>query len=308
MTCALLLVSGCHEEVPSAEHAPDSSNASSGLQTGEGPPPATTPASARVAAAAAGTNEEPGTSPCPNGEVFIPATSSEGFVMGSGTFGNDPQHRVVLTRPFCIDATEVTVAAYKECVDAGACKPPRTWGMWINYPSRLDHPVNKVGWSEARSYCQYREQDLPSEAQWEWAATGGDGRPWPWGDESPTCLHADFTPGVLERPSSDDGCRGGGTSSVGSTPIGDRLWPSGAIHDLAGNVWEWTLDSYGPVRFLKPDEVSTDPLVTLVDVRTHVIRGGGWNRSGKGIRAQYRGGAPVNYQVPGLGFRCVRPL
>jgi formylglycine-generating enzyme required for sulfatase activity len=240
--------------------------------------------------------------------VHIPATGPEGFLMGAKGIGGAPERRVVLTRPFCMDATEVTVAAYKACVDAGTCKPPRTWGVWINYPTKLDHPVNKIGWRSARAYCQQRGQDLPTEAQWEWAATGGDGRPWPWGAETPTCEHADFTAGLLEGPASNDGCRGGGTSPVGSTPRGARRWPGGELHDLAGNVWEWTLDSYAPNGNIPKGTPATDPVVTLHDVGPHVTRGGGWNRSGKGIRAQYRAGSPVDYQVPGLGFRCVRDL
>ncbi len=245
---------------------------------------------------------------CPAFEVWLPATSSEGFWMGSGSLGNDPKHRVVLTKPFCIDATEVTVRAYKTCVDEGACEPPRTWGMWINFPTKLDHPVNKVGWRAARTFCKHAGKDLPTEAQWEWAATGDDMRPWPWGTESPTCEHADFTPGLLESPSSDDGCRGGGTSPVGTSPRGDHVWPSGNVHDLAGNVWEWTLDNYVAVSPKIGSTTEIDPLFMRNEAAPHVARGGGWNRSAKGIRSQFRAGSPVDYQVPGLGFRCVRAL
>jgi formylglycine-generating enzyme required for sulfatase activity len=210
----------------------------------------------------------------------------------------------VLTKAFCIDSTEVTVKAYKECVEANRCKPPRLWGMWRNYPTKLDHPVIKIGWRESRGYCHFRGQELPTEAQWEWAATGGDGRKWPWGNDEPSCEHADFTPGNLDSPSSDDGCHGGGTSPVGSLPKGDRVWPTGRIHDLSGNAWEWTLDNYGAL----PSAAQTDPLHLTHDHGPHVVRGGGWNRSARGIMLQYRGAAPVDYQVPGLGFRCVRSV
>jgi serine/threonine-protein kinase len=164
--------------------------------------------------------------------------------------------------------------------------------------------VNKVGWVPARAYCKFRGQDLPTEAQWEWAATGGDGRKWAWGNAEPTCEHADFTAGILEGPSSDDGCHGGGTSPVASMPKGDRVYPGGRIHDLSGNVWEWTLDNFGP---LKPD-AATDPLHLNNEKGAHVVRGGGWNRSAKGIMVHYRASSPVDYQVPGLGFRCARAL
>ena len=240
---------------------------------------------------------------CPEGEVFIPATGPKGFALGTGLRGKvDKPHQVVLTQPFCMDATEVTVKAYKACVTAGKCEEPRLWGMWINYNGPPHHPINKVSWPQAKTYCEVRGQSLPTEAQWVWAATGGDGRHWPWGNDEPSCDHADFTPAVLEGPASNDGCKGGGTSPVGAHPKGDKTWPDGKLHDMAGNVWEWTLDNYVP--FTGKDE--TDPLHLDEPDGVHVVRGGGWNRSGRGIRADYRGGAVVGYQVPGLGFRCVR--
>ena len=238
---------------------------------------------------------------CPEGEVYIPATGPDGFTLGDGEEKN-ARHQVVLTKPFCMDATEVTVKAYRECVEAGECEAPRQWGMWINYPKLGDHPVNKVHWNHAKTYCEFRGQSLPTEAQWEWAARGGGDNKWAWGDEEPTCEHADFTPGILESGSSDDGCHGGGTSPVGAHPKGDRKTPHGTLHDLSGNVWEWCLDDYLPY----PSEPQTDPAPLEAANNAHVVRGGGWNRSAKGIRVDFRGGSPVDYQVPGLGFRCVR--
>lgn len=224
--------------------------------------------------------------------------------MGRFLRGNaiDTPHKVVLTKPFCMDATEVTVKAYARCVDADDCTKPRTWGMWRNYPTLEDHPVNKVDWKQATAYCASRKQSLPSEAQWEWAATGGDGRKWAWGSEAIDCERADYTPGVLRTPSSDDGCQGGGTSPVGTHPKGDRIWPDGRIHDLTGNVWEWCIDNYEKWHG-GPD---TDPVYMKYLEGVHVVRGGGWNRSSRGVLAHYRGGAVVGYRVPGLGFRCVR--
>ncbi len=243
---------------------------------------------------------------CPEGEIYIPATGEAGFTMGANLRPNvDTPHNVVLTEPFCMDATEVTVKAYKECVDADKCEPARIWGMWINYPKLPNHPVNKVHWNHAMTYCTWRDQSLPTEAQWEWAATGGDGRKWAWGNEAPTCAHADYTPGHLRGPSSDDGCHGGGTSPVGTLPKGDKQWPDGKLHDLSGNLWEWCLDNYKPWRPIET-QAATDPLVLTSPNSSHVVRGGGWNRSGVGIRTHFRASAVVDYQVPGLGFRCVR--
>jgi formylglycine-generating enzyme required for sulfatase activity len=253
---------------------------------------------------------------CPAGEVYIPPTGPEGFVMGKGftTHGtsrvvgkghkadSDRPHRVVLTKPFCMDEAEVTVAAFRSCVDAGACPAPKVFEVFANYPKKPDHPVNEVAWPKAKKYCEAQGKNLPTEAQWEWAATGGDGRKWPWGDEEPTCEHADFTIGLLVSPGGDSGCHGGGTSPVKTHPKGNKTWPSGALYDLAGNVWEWCEDSYAPYR----EEDATDPLVIDPHSLNHVVRGGGWNRSNRGIQTSFRGAAIQTYEVPGLGFRCVR--
>ncbi|MEM9692121.1 MAG: formylglycine-generating enzyme family protein [Myxococcota bacterium] len=247
---------------------------------------------------------------CEAGEVFIPATPAEGFAMRStqGTAArpdNREHHRVVLTQPFCMDATEVTVEAYATCVAAKKCEPPRTWGLFATYPKQAQHPVNKADWRHATAYCAFAGKALPTEAQWVWAASGGRGDAWPWGDERPTCEHADFTPGVLRTGASDDGCHGGGPSAVASHPKGAKRWPSGPIHDLAGNVWEWCRDNHTE---WSPQAEQVDPIYVTREEAAHVVRGGGWNRSGRGIRIDYRGASPVDYKVPGLGFRCVRNL
>jgi formylglycine-generating enzyme required for sulfatase activity len=224
-------------------------------------------------------------------------------MLGYGLRGDvDRPHKVVISKPFCMDRTEVTAAAWDDCVKAEVCKPPRWWGMWTTYPSQPDHPVNKVTWPEARAFCEFKKKSLPTEAQWEWAASGGDKRKWAWGNEPPDCTRTDFTPGVLPTPSPDAGCHGGGPSAVGSHPAGAKRWPAGQIHDLSGNVWEWCLDNYAPFT----GEARVDPPARVDPLGVHVVRGGGWNRSAKGIEVGYRGGAIYNYEVPGLGFRCVR--
>jgi formylglycine-generating enzyme required for sulfatase activity len=253
---------------------------------------------------------------CPAGEVYIPATGPDGFQMGAGftvhatihhlgkghMAESDIPHNVVLTKPFCLDETEVTVAAMKVCVDAGACKPPKIAEVYANYPRHPDHPANEASWPKAKAFCVWAKKSLPTEAQWEWAATGGDGRKWPWGDEQPTCEHADFVIGPLISPGGDSGCGGGGTSPVKSHPKGNKVWPSGALYDMGGNVWEWCADSYVP--FSKEKQI--DPLIESPKASSRVIRGGGWNRSARGIQAQFRGGAIESYEVPALGFRCAR--
>jgi formylglycine-generating enzyme required for sulfatase activity len=240
---------------------------------------------------------------CPQGEVYVPPTGPEGFVMGQSIrLPKDRPHKVVLTQPFCIDANEITAGEYEQCAKEQGCTVPRNIGPWGTFEKKPDHPVNKIHWKQALYYCEKQGKTLPTEAQWEWAATGGDGRKWPWGDEQPTCEHADFTIGTMPTPAANAGCHGGGTSPVGSHPKGDRVWPAGKIHDLAGNVWEWCFDNY--VAY--PTEDQTDPVHMTNVEATHVVRGGGWNRSVVGIRTAYRGGAVVDYQRPGLGARCAR--
>ena len=196
-----------------------------------------------------------------------------------------------------------SVAAMKACVEAGRCDAPKIYEVRANYPKKLDHPSNETSWPKAKKFCETQGKTLPSEAQWEWAATGGDGRRWPWGNELPaTCEFADFTIGPLVSPGGDSGCHGGGTSPVKSHPRGNRVLPTGTLYDLAGNVWEWCLDTYAPY----PEEAQTDPLVQNPKVLVHVVRGGGWNRPARGIESAFRGAAVYTYEVGGLGFRCVR--
>jgi formylglycine-generating enzyme required for sulfatase activity len=259
-----------------------------------------TPASPSTAAASATSAPAP-TPACPAGEVWVPPTPAEGFLMGKGIKG---EHRVVLTHGFCIDASEVSVQGYARCIEAGACKEPWRGDPYSTYPAKLDYPVNMVSWRKAQAYCAWAGERLPTEAEWEWAATGPDQTRYPWGDEpEPDCDRVDYTKYGAPKwaAGADVGCNGGGPSPVGSHPKGDKVWPGGAIHDLAGNVWEWVEDSYVPYA---PDAV-TDPVVRQ-DSAVHGLRGGGWNRSYAGMVVTYRGAAHYSYQVPALGFRCVR--
>ena len=122
--------------------------------------------------------------------VFVPAGE---FTMGSpdGQGDNDehPQHTVYLNA-FYIDKTEVTAAQYQRCVEAGACSAPDTGG-YCTYGAagKSDHPVNCVDWNQAVAFCRWAGKRLPTEAEWEKAARGTDGRVYPWGDQAPE-LHA----------------------------------------------------------------------------------------------------------------------
>ncbi len=281
-------------------------------------PPAPTSASPSASPSAAGNAPATsGASPpaslpaapadCPDGMVAIPPTGPGGFVMGRGDRGaSDRPHKVVLTKGYCMDATEVTTRAYAACVEARACRLPFMEDRFATYPRKPDDPVNMVSWDKARAYCAWAGKRLPTEAEWEWAASGPEHTKYPWGDgPEPACGVglADFTP--LGAPKThaggDVGCFGGGPSRVGSHAAGKRVWPTGALFDLAGNVWEWTEDSYAPYE--ERDQI--DPLVRL-PIANHAIRGGGWNRPPRALTTYFRGSAVYTYQVPALGFRCVK--
>jgi formylglycine-generating enzyme required for sulfatase activity len=255
-----------------------------------------------IASAAATTPPaSPPNSACPAGEIAVPPTPAEGFIMSKGFKG---EHRVVLTHGFCMDENEVSVRDFAKCVEAGACKEPWKGDPYSSYPNQPDMPVNLVSWPKSHAYCEWAGKRLPTEAEWEWAATGPEQYKYPWGNEpEPSCELCDFTKFGAPKweAGGDIGCGGGGASPVGTHPKGDRIWPGGAIHDLAGNVWEWVEDSFAPLA----KEAVTDPVVRL-PVSVHGIRGGGWNRSYAGMATTYRGAAHYTYQVPALGFRCVR--
>ncbi len=222
--------------------------------------------------------------------------------MGRGT---DRAHRVVLTHAVCFDASETTVALYKECVDAGACKAPLHGDVFATYPRLLDHPVNMVSWNESRGYCTWRGKRLPTEAEWEWAAGGPTMTKFPWGDApEASCETCDFTKWGAPKwmPGGDVGCHGGGTSPVGAHPKGDKVWPGGgALHDLAGNVYEWVEDSFAAYA----TTAQTDP-VARTESQAHVLRGGAWNRSYSAMEVTHRAASGATYKVPGIGVRCVR--
>lgn len=134
---------------------------------------------------------------------------------------------------FAIDRTEVTVAAYRACVEAGACTPPDVAEScnWAQ-PERALHPINCVDWEQAKAYCAFHGARLPTEWEWEKAARGSEGRRNPWGDALADCRLA-----VIDEGGGNACGAGDTTFAVGSRPAGAT--PEGVL-DLIGNVWEWT--------------------------------------------------------------------
>ncbi len=209
------------------------------------------------------------------------------FTMGSKNGDSDekPEHQVSL-EAFYLDKYEVTNSLYKACVDAGVCKEPGNTSRY-NKTSYENHPVVYVDWNQAKTYCEWRSGDLPSEAQWEKAARGTDGRTYPWGEEI-DCNKANY-----------GGCLND-TAEVGSYESGRSPY---GLYDMAGNVWEWVADWYDSDYYEKSP--SSNPLGPNSG-QYRVLRGGSWIISENGARASYRNGYNLGSYDFNLGFRCFR--
>jgi len=216
-----------------------------------------------------------------------------------------PRHSVLLGS-FLIDQLEVTNQQYQGCVDAGTCKK-------INYsdcslyknvarnakaiPAELkqgDHPAVCVSWEQADTYCQWNNKRLPTEAEWERAASGGIGNIFPWGDEWGVS-YANW--GEKAGWGDNDGYKY--TSPPGSFPSG--LTKEG-VADLSGNVWEWTGDWYHVDNYLE----RRFPLGASSGA-DRISRGGSYRVSSGAMRAQSKllvkdGKADIS-----VGFRCAGP-
>lgn len=199
---------------------------------------------------------------------------------------------------FEIDTTEVTQRAWAACVAAGSCSAPRALTSDCTYApaSTPNLPMACVTWDEAAAFCRWAGKRLPTEAEWEKAARGTDGRIYPWGNEPPDCSRAN----VL-------GC-GQGLKEVGST---SGTSPYG-VQDMAGNVWEWVADAYDPGYYAQaPDRDPPGPPLGLTGTR--IGRGGGFERLqghdvASFVRASFRHGIQPDTARIGIGFRCAKSL
>ena len=238
--------------------------------------------------------------------VYVPAGE---FIMGSGDGEADekPIHTVDLDA-FWIDRTEVTNAMYAMCVSDGLCKEPTNTSSYAHpsyydNPEFGDYPVLYVDWNMANAYCSWAGRRLPTEAEWEKAARGTDGRTYPWGaafdgaivnfcDTNCPLGHAD--------KSSNDGYSD--VAPVGSYPSGQSIY--GAL-DMAGNVWEWVNDWYDENYYANSPE--SNPLgPNLLDGQDRVLRGGSWNGNSYSTRSAYRNRYNPTYSWVSFGFRCSR--
>jgi formylglycine-generating enzyme required for sulfatase activity/serine/threonine protein kinase len=266
---------------------------------------------------------------CPPGMATIAGGK---FFMGTDDKKDEeaerPAHQVTLS-PYCIDLTEVTVGQYKQCSDKGECKRAPRENEWPgitarehkvydplcnirDVDARSEYPINCVDWDLASSFCKAKGGRLPTEAEWEFATRGSDGRKYPWGDEPPTdgsrlnacgkeCLAwgKKYNEEVTAMYPADDGFQT--TAPVGSFPKGAS--PFG-LQDVVGNVWEWAGDWYAPYA----PGAASDPTGTPTGTE-RVLRGGSWNGGDPAwVRPTYRFKSTPGLRSHGIGFRCAKPL
>jgi len=213
---------------------------------------------------------------------LIPAGN---FIMGTdhGPEDERPQHQVPLPA-YWMDVQPVTNAEYAQFVQATGRKAPPHWPDGEYPPEKMDHPVVNVSWEDAQAYARWAGKRLPTEAEWEKAARGTDGRAWPWG---PT-----FHPSRCNSRESGSG----DTSPVGShSPQGDSPY---GLADMAGNVWEWTADLY------RPYPGSTYACASYAEPN-RVLRGGSWSYGRDYARCAARTCDYPDFIFASYGFRCV---
>lgn len=238
--------------------------------------------------------------------VVIPGTDS--FMMGSDR-ARDPLARdvemplsAIEIPTFAITKYPITNSQYEQFVMASGYRPPEHFKNGRVVPGSENLPVVNVSWRDAISYCRWRSRAtsekvwLPSEAQWEKAARGGDGRIWPWGNAVPTADHCNF-----------------GNHVGDITPV--SLYPLGAspygVMDMAGNAREWTNTRWGTdpleVQYTNPynpadGRENRDPAPNMC----RVLRGGAYGVTAGDVRCAARAAAPIDLGVAYGGFRVVK--
>ena len=239
--------------------------------------------------------------------VLVPAGQ---FLMGSDSWSGSekPVHQVYLDS-FYIDQFEVSYSDFVEFLNqvgnqiegvAGKAhwveeddpdlRIHRVDNNWQADPGLENHPMNEVTWFGARAFCEWRGARLPSEAEWEKAARGTDGRTYPWGEMEPTCEMANFA-----------GCY---YDSVPVDSYPDWVSPYG-LYNMAGNVHEWTNDWYGEDYYANsPTDNPTGP--ESGDYK--VFRGASWFNGNYQTRTTYRYPKLPVLTYKANGFRCVKSL
>ena len=219
---------------------------------------------------------------------------SAAFQMGSDSGRDDarPVHEVRLPE-FRISRYPVTNAQYAAFVRETGAAAPQHWPDGEMAADTSDHPVTYVSWNDARAFCSWLTErvdageggaHLPTEAQWEFAARGVEGREYPWGDDRPTPEHANYQESGIEDTAQV------GEHAGGATPEG--------VHDLAGNVRQWCLDWYERYQ----DAPQEDP-VGPEEGDDRTLRGGAYVDAPGTLRGSYRFNVNPDSRFGFVGFR-----
>jgi formylglycine-generating enzyme required for sulfatase activity len=200
----------------------------------------------------------------------------------------EPVHRVDVDA-FYIDVYEVTNALYEVCEDQSVCDAPQSVSSnhhldYYGIPEFGNYPVINVDWNQAKTYCEWRGARLPTEAEWEKAARGTDGRMYPWGEG-------------LDETFANFHWKIGDTTEVGSYESGKSPY---GLYDMAGNVWEWVNSLDMPYPY-----TATDGRESLSAVGSRIMRGGGWGADGDvSVSTSYRPAREPTHTNIDIGFRC----
>lgn len=215
------------------------------------------------------------------------------------SFGDEQPTREITLSSFQLQVHEVTVAEYSRCVAARRCRPAPYYRGAQRFRQDSRYPASLVSWEDSRDYCAFWGGRLPTEAEFERAARGHDGRVYPWGD-----LYNDHVSnhGRFASNSSDDIDGYPELAPVGSFPDGAS---AEGVLDLAGNVAEWVWDRYAPEYDIRD---TTDPFgpSTSAASNLRVVRGGGFDSAAYQLRSAARDDALPATRRPSLGFRCAR--
>ena len=219
------------------------------------------------------------------------------FPMGSNRNKDEQPIHTVYLDAFEITKYPVTNSQYACFVAATGREPPKHWGGTIPPDGLRTHPVVAVSWEDAAAFCAWLgKQDnatirLPTEAEWEKAARGTDGREYPWKGPFDKTLCNMFDTGI------------GGTSPVGIFPAGESPYK---VAEMAGNVWEWVNDRFDNDYYrVSPASNPQGPATG----ESRVLRGESWDYFGLDVRSAYRYvNIPGRWNLYFLGFRCVRSL
>ncbi|MBM4280758.1 MAG: formylglycine-generating enzyme family protein [Deltaproteobacteria bacterium] len=296
--------------------APPSSAPPSSAPSSSAPPSSAPPSSAPPSSAAA--QPCPATTPSdmvcvPGGEFVRGIDVARARRLGDKHLRSTPSSTVVVST-FLLDRTEVTVADWRACVAEGACRK-EAGPLYADFDAPRQ-PIHGVSWFDAVAFCTARGKRLPTEAEWEKAARGTDGRMFPWGDEPATCARAVYrneagrSCGVKQRSPKN--------ADVGRPePVGSRPADPAGTFDLAGNSWEWVNDWFSPTwSACGAACAGIDPrgpcggAAACPGHTERVVRGGSWYWPADHMATWFRRphvptNAPVFHH---FGFRCARSL